>query len=523
MNCRLFYATIWWPRLTAERCAQQTMCRVVPASRSTYLPFPDQSRDQTTEMTMYPRCFFDTCVKRNIEAILIFVAFSTLYCFNLSFLKPLYTGYDLFGMDSLPFLYTLYEYHPFPELHPLSKCLYYVFHWVTAAFPVPIDLTVRAGLAAIGGGNVALAFLILRSLLRDRRIAVLFAAAFGLFFSNLVFFSVPETYLVSDSIVLLYTFFLVRFHGGMTRRRFLMLSVLAGAGAANNLPLASLMVPHSYLLWRERKSLRQIVVPCIAGTAVTVAVFLGIDSAFQEHFFFARLFDYNRKWATVSHFADIGNWFRVFETFFLFSVVAPCKSLSSNVYNVASYFDRFGKFVLLAFYVYCLDRAWEHLAKKRDRIIDGMLLWALLMTLAYIYFGPGESFIYSSQVLLPVCLAFARTFESSRMKHKYSFAAIIIVLMGCNNLLCLYHPCEMQDLIPRQTVMGNAFVGARIRAARDTAGLTVRQLADAAGLDRDSLAAWEKGDKEISMFDLDKIARTLKKPLLYFCSPSPGR
>lgn len=454
-----------------------------------------------------------------LAGVLLFLSFSSLYYFNLSFLAPLYTQYDLFGMDSLPFLQMIYYRHPFPELHPFSKSLYYLAHAVTAVFPVPVEQAARLVLAALGGGNVALAFFTLRSLLRGPGTAALFAAAFGLFFSNLVFFGVPETYLVSASLILVYAFFLARFRDGMTQRRYLLLSALAGAGAANNLPLASLLVPHSYILWRERKSLLRAAVPVVAGTAAAALVFLGINGLLLNHGYFARLLVYREKWASLSHLADIGRWFQVLQAFFLSSVIAPGKDLSDGVYRIGPYFDRFGKFVLLAAYVYCLDRAARHLRRTRDRAVDGLLLWSLAMTLAYVYFGgTRESFLYSSQVLFPVCLVLAKTFEHSRRKFKYSFAAVFLVLAGCNNLFCLYHPCAVEQLIPRRTVTGNAVVGSRVRESREAAGLTVEQLAARTGIDRETLLAGEKGKIELEAYELDQIARALQRPLRSLCA-----
>lgn len=429
----------------------------------------------------------------------------------------MYVHYDLLGMDSLPFLNALYDGDFMPVLHPLSKLLHYLPRAFSSIFPVSMAHAVRFELAAIGGVNVVLAFLVLRVLMRNTQIAALFAVAFGFFFSNLVFFSVPETYLLSDSIVLVYALFLARFGKNMTLRRYLILSALAGAGASNNLPLAMLMLPHNYLLWKERKSIRDIVMPGFAGVAVMLLVFLGINGMFHNRDYFAELLKYGREYGAVSHFLRFDYLLQVAGSFFLYSVIAPLKDLSSCTFSIAAYFDTPGKLVLLAFYAFCLYGTLRYLAKNRDKVIDGLLLWSASMTLAYVFFSPWESFLYSSQLTLPVCLALAKTFDASRLRFKYSFAVVLVVLVGCNNLFSLYHPCEVNELIPRQPVMGKAFVGGRVKVLRERAGFTIQQLADKAGIAAEDLASGERGEKDMQVHDLDRISRTLGKPLMSLC------
>ena len=55
-------------------------------------------------------------------------------------------------------------------------------------------------------------------------------------------------------------------------------------------------------------------------------------------------------------------------------------------------------------------------------------------------------------------------------------------------------------------------VGARIRAARKSKGLTIRALAELAGVDKGSLTGWELGARDLSLGHLYNLAAALDVP-----------
>jgi transcriptional regulator with XRE-family HTH domain len=55
--------------------------------------------------------------------------------------------------------------------------------------------------------------------------------------------------------------------------------------------------------------------------------------------------------------------------------------------------------------------------------------------------------------------------------------------------------------------------GARLRELRDEAGLSQEQLADKCGLDRTYISGIERGVRNPSLVNIDKIARALKQPI----------
>lgn len=441
----------------------------------------------------------------NIAAISIFLSFVfySLYHFNLSTLKPLYVYYDMVGMDSLPFLDTLQHNDWVLPLHPFSKTLSHIPYLMNSLFSISPDQTISAELAFLGSLNIVLCFLILFLYLRNIAGAFLFSVAYGLLFSNLVFFSMPETYMVSDFLVLVYMLFLMIFRNKITRGRFLLLSALAGLAASNNLPLLSLLVPHTFLAWEQQRNKANVLFLLFMGCIISFTVFSAVAVIYNDGDYWRTLMQYNHNFGSPAHFFSLSNWYRVIMTFFFTSVISPVKSLCSNIYDFKAYFLRPEKIVLLTVYAGCVFYAGylnilaDKYYKKLDPVFTGCVLWLLPMTLAYVYWSPQESFVFCSQVLIAVVIFLTTMFEKFQWRYKYSLAAIIILLLGYNNLSTLYHPCTLTDLWPRTPVMGYSLYGRQIKAAQLESGFTTQLLAERIGVSSQLLTAFERGETEI--------------------------
>jgi transcriptional regulator with XRE-family HTH domain len=68
----------------------------------------------------------------------------------------------------------------------------------------------------------------------------------------------------------------------------------------------------------------------------------------------------------------------------------------------------------------------------------------------------------------------------------------------------------------------DAHVGRRLRERRVTAGMSVRQLADLAGLSRRQIQKYELGIDRIGAGDLYRLARFFDVPVSYFFAGLPG-
>lgn len=64
--------------------------------------------------------------------------------------------------------------------------------------------------------------------------------------------------------------------------------------------------------------------------------------------------------------------------------------------------------------------------------------------------------------------------------------------------------------------MGYKSIGKRLQMAREEAGFNQEQLAAKIGCSQSTLSNYEKGKRRIYLAQLDRIARTLNKPIEYF-------
>ena len=66
----------------------------------------------------------------------------------------------------------------------------------------------------------------------------------------MILFSIPETYVLTDLMILIYLYCLIRFKSDLTLKKTILLSVIIGLGSLSNPPLLLLLVPNCYILYR---------------------------------------------------------------------------------------------------------------------------------------------------------------------------------------------------------------------------------------------------------------------------------
>lgn len=65
----------------------------------------------------------------------------------------------------------------------------------------------------------------------------------------------------------------------------------------------------------------------------------------------------------------------------------------------------------------------------------------------------------------------------------------------------------------RQDIKSLQRFGARVRELRSAKGLTQEELADASGLDRSYVGSLERGERNVSLRNIEKIAKALDVPI----------
>ncbi|SRR5581483_1038057 len=76
--------------------------------------------------------------------------------------------------------------------------------------------------------------------------------------------------------------------------------------------------------------------------------------------------------------------------------------------------------------------------------------------------------------------------------------------------------------IQNEVVVDTAVLGQRIRQARDKAGLSQEEFANAVGKDQRAISEYESGKRRVAATDLTIFARVLEVPVVYFYEGTPG-
>ena len=403
--------------------------------------------------TIFPRVSTQPQLLKSkvLTASVFFTAF-LFFLFNLWFLSSVTFadwGKDLIFASDTPTIVNrlegektfrggMWNKHPLFTLtvYPLVQALQWL-PFLDERSSILLVLALFSALCVVG------AFLLLRRYFSSTRLALLFTCLYTFFFSNLVIYSIPETYSMSNLAILVYLSYLLRVRGSLNGRDSLVLSVLAGFASLFNAPLLSLLIIHLVMMLRRVEFKRW-----AALTAVNVAlgalVFLLANLLIHGWRFLSFSRDYASKWASVGNLLDMGSVATVIVDFFFYSVLSPTGQLPGTLgwHDFSGYWHSplgIVLFPLLASYIcYGLFAAIKH--QKSHPLAGGLLSWVLVMSVFHIYFNPQEAMLYSTQILLPLTFILALAFETIRVRAriKYGVMATACALLALNNCLALY-------------------------------------------------------------------------------------
>ena len=325
------------------------------------------------------------------------------------------------------------------QKHPLySVMVHPLFAVMKTVFGLGTRQAAKAVIALIGALNVSLIFLLFSFCIHEKTTALVFTGIYGVLFSNLVFFSIPETYSLTNLGIVVFFILAATFHKKISTHRAVVLGIAAGVGALLNPPLG-LMLFSVYALCGRQNAFRRSLVLSLWATLATLFVYLGAN-------FFLFGFDFiehSRKlagrWASFSNFLYPENWLNVGISFFAYSVISPLKELERSIGlgDMAGYFRSpvtAVAFLLFSFYLGYI--ALRMIRRLNDILIIAAAAWLAASYLFYVYFNPGEAFLYSCQALAPYLLILARVFQDISWKWKTAPLTLFFVGVTYVNFKC---------------------------------------------------------------------------------------
>jgi len=320
-------------------------------------------------------------------------------------------------------------------VHPLLAIVKHLFDLGTRD-------AARAVVAFLAAVNGALFYLLARRLPSSRPTAFLFAAAYGLLFANLVFFSIPETYSLSTTGILLFFLLLTRFRAALTPRGTLVLGSAAGVASLLNPPLGLLLGAVVALAFLRLPPRRAPAASALAALPAAI-IYLAANLLLFGTGYFEYSQRYAGKWAALSNLFHLHDWLNVGSSFFVFGAVSPLDSLQRSIglRDWGGYFTLpaagLATLGLIGFAIYTLVM----LIRRRDSKGEGIVLpaaaWLAAIFVFYVYFNPKESLLYASQALGPFVLILARRYEIILWRWKWTGILAWIALAAWANISCV--------------------------------------------------------------------------------------
>jgi len=377
----------------------------------------------------------------------LFMASFAFYLMNLFHLSPVFfeTNHGpFFGADTRDIANNMRV----PTLH-MDMRKHLLFSVVTESlvdvvglvFRLAEDRAIMVSLALMSAANVTFAWWILHRFVMSLALATVLAVAYGLTFSNIIFFSIPETYSLSNLFILLYFALLLAMRDTGSWGSAVILGASAGVAGLFNPTLLSLSLVGVLYRWRwgELKAV-------IGYGALTLLVALSVcilPYAYvhgMENVEYVS--NYTDSWASIGNLFDISEIALVSASFILFSVVSPFTVPTEviGLNDLLGYLQNPLAMATLFFYLCISAAAIMQAIRHSDRLLWPILVWFVVMLAFFIYFNPRESLLYSSQVLFPLALLVARGLVIIPLPDRYrtGLVAALCVLLALTNVPVMY-------------------------------------------------------------------------------------
>ena len=342
---------------------------------------------------------------------------------------------EMFDMLAKPSLYGDAPKHPMFFLGPGH--LVFTLEKKLGIEPVT---AVRVFLPCMAALNILMMLVILQRFFVRIVIAVLIGTFYGLCFSNLVIFSIPESYVLSVLLILIYMYLFLEFKHHLSSYNAIVLGVVAGVAGLCNPPLLSLaMIPAIHAL--ITRGIGNALVFGAIMLVTSLLVFLGVSTALYGVTTYVEfIFEYTSRYASFLNFLDPTNVLNVALNLLFYSVMAPGWQIQDTYYisDIAKYFTSIMGiigFVGFSALLYNVVRTLIEFGGPTEICVGTGLLFVLGF---YIYFNPHEAILYSPQVLPFICMLLAAALNKKRWCRACTIFVVTLMVMGFHNLFVVF-------------------------------------------------------------------------------------
>ena len=309
---------------------------------------------------------------------------------------------------------------------------------IKAIFGIGNRQTAKVVVALLAALNVALFFTLFQSCFKEKIAGLVFTILYGLLFSNLVFFSIPETYSLANLGILVFFILVIRFRFDITKKRAMILGVASGVGALTNPPLGLLLFS-LYALCLRRLAWIQNLQRCLWATLMALLVYLGANFFLFGLDYIEKSQKLANKWATIANIFEPMNWLKVGVSCFVYAVISPLDELERSIglKDFSGYFQSPARSLVFAIFILYLLFTVIQLARRGvDDLVITAAAWLGVLSVFHLYFNPREALLYSCQALGPFMLILGRVFADISWKWKGLVIGIFSIGLGYVNFKC---------------------------------------------------------------------------------------
>lgn len=335
----------------------------------------------------------------------------------------------------------------YPWKHPLfSVTTTPLVNLLKVVFSLSSEQAILLVVALIAAVNIMLAYLILEEFIVPPLLAAWFSGIYALLFSNLIIFSVPETYATSNLAILVYLWVFLRKRDHLARREALTLGALVGIASLFNPPLLSLWVIHT-LYSCSRNGFQEAVRLGSLSLLVAGLLFLVphvlLEPLVHQRPFLSHTQGFVARHASSERFLEWRPMASVLLSFLWYSVALPIDARVTEPFPeyFTGYFASPAKMIFLAIYTVFMLAVFVRATQEKNPLVIALSGWMGVMILFYLYFNPPGALLYSPQILFPLTLILAQGFAKITpiRKLKYYLLGLCSFYLTTHNIHVLYH------------------------------------------------------------------------------------
>lgn len=284
-------------------------------------------------------------------------------------------------------------------------------------------------------------------------LSMLGACIYGLSLGIWFFSSFPESYIVTSFFISAYILVFLKIKDDMSLKKLCLLSGVLTLAVINDITsLMLLLVPAVYfagVIFRDRRITRKLIVHALIVMTVSYGILATISYKYQNMSPFGY---FSTLYTTYGNKDQQYTWRDMNEPLLnslFFTIAAPEETVTFHTKryplyqgffnpSLTPYLSFMPSLLLLAMYLFLLFASARRIySRPREIGLFQLALWIFIVLRVIVFSGfvnPGEAFLYSSILVLPILVVLFVNFQALFPKYAEPFLAVFLILLLATNI-----------------------------------------------------------------------------------------